>query len=60
LIDAHIYENHVEGLKEQLQRTPTALPRVTIAKKPFDQLRFEDIELHDYAAAPRIKFPVAV
>jgi thymidylate synthase len=60
LIDAHIYENHIEGLKEQLQREPKPLPRVEIAKKSFDELSFEDITLHDYVADPAIKFPVAV
>jgi thymidylate synthase len=60
MIDAHIYENHIEGLKEQLKRKPTALPTVKIANKPFDKLSFEDITLHDYVAEPAIKFPVAV
>lgn len=58
--DAHIYHNHFEGLKEQLTRTPGALPRVTIAKKPFFELTFEDIELHDYVHQAFIKFPIAV
>ncbi|MBI4021785.1 MAG: thymidylate synthase [Candidatus Andersenbacteria bacterium] len=60
LLDAHIYENHVAGLREQLTREPKSLPRVTIADKPFDQLTFEDITLHDYAADPVIHFPVAI
>jgi len=60
LIDAHIYENHIEGLKEQLQREPKTLPRVEIADRPLDELRFEDVSLHDYVSDPVIKFPVAV
>ena len=60
LLDAHIYENHVEGLREQLKREPKPLPRVEIADKPFDQLCFQDITLHEYVADPVIKFPVAV
>jgi thymidylate synthase len=58
--DAHIYLNHMEGLREQLRREPLPLPRVTIAKKPFSELRFEDIELHGYQHHPFIKLPVAV
>jgi thymidylate synthase len=58
--DAHIYLNHIEGLREQLRREPLPLPRVTIAKKPFNALRFEDIELHGYQHHPFIKLPVAV
>jgi thymidylate synthase len=58
--DAHIYLNHVEGLKLQLEREPYPLPRVSIAKKPLDALRFEDIELHDYRHHPFIRFAVSV
>jgi len=60
IIDAHIYENHVDGLKEQLKREPKALPKVEIADKPFDQLTFEDIKLTDYDPDPVIRFEVAV
>ena len=60
IIDAHIYENHVNGLKEQLTRKPKSLPKVHIADKPFDELTFEDITLSDYDPDPVIKFGVAV
>jgi thymidylate synthase len=58
--DAHIYLNHVEGLKTQLQRQPFPLPQVRLRKKPFFDLQFEDIELANYQHHPFIKFPVAV
>ncbi len=58
--DAHIYLNHVDGLKEQLLRQPDGLPEVTIEKKPFFELTFEDIQLHNYHPQPFIKFPIAV
>lgn len=58
--DVHIYLNHVEGLKTQLAREPLALPRVTIADKPFDALTFEDVRLEGYEHHPFIKFPIAV
>lgn len=58
--DAHIYLNHVEGLKEQLTRTPKKLPTLRIAKKPFWDLKFEDFELVGYEHDPFIKFEVAV
>jgi thymidylate synthase len=58
--DAHIYLNHVEGIREQLARAPRALPKVEIAKKPLLELTFEDIVLKDYDPHPFIKFPVAV
>ena len=58
--DAHIYLNHVEGLKLQLERTPHPLPRLRIAHKPLFELGFEDIELLDYQHHPFIRFEVAV
>jgi thymidylate synthase len=58
--DAHVYLNHVEGLKIQLQREPLPLPRLVLADKPVDELRFEDIRLEDYQHHPFIRFQVAV
>ena len=58
--DAHIYLNHVEGLQEQLLRTPKKLPQLKLAQKPFWDLKFEDFELLDYEHDPFIKFKVAV
>jgi len=58
--DAHIYLNHVEGLQEQLTRTPKALPQLKLANKPFWDLTFEDFEITDYEHDPFIKFKVAV
>ncbi len=58
--DAHIYLNHIDGLKEQLTRPTHKLPTLKIAKKPFWDLKFEDFELTDYTHEPFIKFPIAV
>lgn len=60
IIDAHIYEDHVEGLKEQLTREPRPLPTIKIAKKPLNELTFEDISLKGYDPHPVIRFGVAV
>jgi thymidylate synthase len=60
IIDAHIYVNHIEGLRRQLQRTPKPLPRLEIARKPLDELRFEDFTLMNYECDEPIKFEVAV
>ncbi|MFH5883431.1 thymidylate synthase [Halalkalibaculum sp. DA3122] len=60
IVDAHIYENHIDGLKEQLTREPRKLPRLEIADKPVDELTFEDFQLHGYNPHPSIKFEVAV
>ncbi|MBM4359735.1 MAG: thymidylate synthase [Deltaproteobacteria bacterium] len=58
--DAHVYLNHVDGLREQLTREPYPLPRVELAERPFDELTFEDVKLVGYQHHPFIKFPVAV
>jgi thymidylate synthase len=58
--DAHIYLNHVDGVREQLSREPKALPTVKIANKSLFDLQFEDVELVGYEHHPFIKFPVAV
>ena len=60
LVDAHIYVDHIEGLKEQLKRKPGKRPRLNIADKPLMEMTFGDIELVDYNPMPFIKFPVAV
>jgi thymidylate synthase len=58
--DAHIYLNHTEGLRTQLQRSCKPLPQLRIAKKRVLDLTFDDIELSNYQCDPFIKFPIAV
>ncbi len=70
IIDAHIYiadknspmekYDHREGLIEQLKREPLPLPSLKIARKPIDELKFEDFELENYNCHEKIKFEVAV
>jgi len=60
IIDAHIYENHISGLKEQLTREPRPLPKLIIADKALTDLEFEDVQLKDYNPHPKVKFDVAV
>lgn len=60
--DAHIYNNHIEQVKMQLQREPKKLPRLKInnnVKSIFD-FTFNDITLIEYDYHPFIKAPVAV
>jgi thymidylate synthase len=58
--DAHIYLNHIEGLREQLKRSPFKLPRVLVAGNKVDEIGFENIQLDGYAHHPFIKFKIAV
>lgn len=59
---AHIYENHLEQVKEQLKRKPRKLPKIVL-KKHYDDItkyKFEDIEIIDYDPYPILKGKVAV
>lgn len=58
--DAHVYLNHVEGLKLQLQRTPKPLPQLKLPRKNVLDFTFEDIQLAGYHHDEFIKFPIAV
>jgi len=58
--DLHIYNNHIEGLEEQLKREPYPLPTLKIKDKPFWEIKEEDIQLENYKHHPYIKFSVAV
>ena len=60
IVDAHIYVNHIDGLREQMKRPPKPLPRLTIEKVPLDRLRFENFALVGYECYEPIKFEVAV
>lgn len=60
--DTHLYSNHLEQTHLQLSRTPRALPKLAIRRKPptiFDY-EFEDFEIISYDPYPAIKAPVAV
>lgn len=58
--DVHVYHNHIDGLMDQLKRTPTELPKIHIEKKPFFELTFDDFTVLNYSPQSHIRFPVAV
>lgn len=53
--DAHIYLNHVEQCKIQLERETFPLPQVVISNRPIFDIGFDDIRLVDYKSAPVLK-----
>ncbi|MDP4098645.1 thymidylate synthase [Paenibacillus sp. P96] len=60
--DVHIYSNHFDQVRTQLQREPYPLPKLVIKRKPesiFDYT-FEDFEFENYQHHPGIKAPVAI
>jgi thymidylate synthase len=60
--DAHLYANHFEQAREQLSRTPKALPTMWLnpAVKDLFQFRYEDFRLENYVADATIRAPIAV
>ncbi len=58
--DAHIYVNHVDGVRTQLERAMLPLPKLVLADKPVLEQTFEDIWIDDYCCHPAIRFEVAV
>lgn len=60
--DVHIYENHVEQLKEQLERVPYPSPKLKLNPdvKEIDDFKYEDFEIIDYNHHPLLRMEVAV
>lgn len=60
--DVHLYQNHVEPMKVQIQRVPTPFPTIHIKRKPnslFDY-QIEDFEPIGYHPQKSIPMPIAV
>jgi thymidylate synthase len=60
--DAHIYANHVDQVKEQLERVPLPLPLLQLNPSIIDINKFtmSDITLINYNSHDAIKAPMAV
>jgi thymidylate synthase len=60
--DCHIYSNHEEQVRTQLERAPRPYPTLVIRRRPasiFDYA-YEDFEVLEYQHHAPIKAPVAV
>ncbi len=60
--DCHIYLNHQEQVRTQLEREPLAPPKLALTRKPpsIFEYRYEDFDVRDYHSHPPISAPVAV
>jgi thymidylate synthase len=60
--DAHIYENHIEQVKEQLKRTPREFPTLKIIDSPekIEDFKLESFVIEEYDPYPIIKAKMAV
>lgn len=56
--NCHIYEDHIEGIKTQIQREPFEFPTISIkeVRENINDYQVEDFELHNYQHHPQIKF----
>jgi thymidylate synthase len=60
--DAHIYLNHIDALKEQLEREPRPFPKLKInpEKRNIDDFEYSDFEVVGYNPHKPIKMVMAV
>ena len=71
MTDAHIYEEHIDCVKEQLVNKTNTFPNLSINKdapnletsveeklKWISELRYEDFELHNYTSSNVLKAPM--
>jgi thymidylate synthase len=60
--DVHLYKNHIEPIKEQLNREPYPLPIVKLSDRVVNDIAdytLDDIVLENYQSHPTIKLPLS-
>jgi thymidylate synthase len=65
--NVHIYKNHIENAKIQIERTPFSIENTTLHISPklktledFENAKVEDFIIINYRHHPFLKFPMAV
>lgn len=60
--DTHIYHNHFDQVRTQLQRQPRPLPHISLNPdiRNIEDFTYDDITLTDYDPYPTIKAPISV
>lgn len=60
--DAHLYNNHIQQMQEQLQRSPRPFPKLVLNQEKASVFDFDmaDITVEGYDPYPAIKAPIAV
>ena len=58
--DAHIYEEHIEVVNQQLQREPKLFPKLTISDDlvDIDDIKLEHFTLEEYESYGALKAPM--
>lgn len=60
--DAHVYKDHVDGLREQLTRLPRSFPKLEIGRQvsDIDDFKPEDFKVVGYEPHKRIEMKMSV
>ncbi|HVU73018.1 MAG TPA: thymidylate synthase [Mycobacteriales bacterium] len=59
--DCHIYSNHLEQVRTQIERPPFPFPTLELTKAPsLFEYSFDDVQLHGYEHHPALRGAVAV
>ena len=60
--DVHIYKNMIEGIKEQITRTPNIFPKLKLQNMPinFEELEYKNFKLLNYRPHLRITLPMNI
>lgn len=60
--DVHIYESHLDAVKEQLKREPKPFPKLVLddALKTIDDFKPESVKLENYDPHPALKAELSV
>jgi len=60
--DCHLYLNHIEQAKLQINRVPLPQPKLKLNKEivNIDDFSFEDIKIVDYHHHPSISAPISI
>jgi thymidylate synthase len=53
--DVHIYSNHIEQVKQQIESKTYSLPKLELEFESIDKLKFEDFKIKDYKSSEQIK-----
>ncbi|CCG80972.1 Thymidylate synthase [Taphrina deformans PYCC 5710] len=64
--DAHVYKDHIDALRVQLEREPKDFPKLRIARPPdgtprtIDDFKYEDLIVEGYQSWPAVKMKMSV
>jgi len=53
--DCHIYLNHVDVVKKQLEQETYKLPKLELSNKSIDDIKYEDFNIIGYQSSPTLK-----